>query len=610
MRASAIGHGILLLATVGCSAAGTTVETRRLWSGDALDFATGDISPDGRYFSDVNWASGDLSLVNLETGETKDLTGHGYDAGGYAWTSAFSSDGNRLAVAWYRDELNSHELLVMNVDGTKASVLVPADPARFYVEPLDWSPTNEEILAAVQQADRTWRLELVRVADGSMRMLKTLGWQAPGGGHDQAYPDADFSPDGRFVAYDYPPDREDPARDIYAVAVDGSREHRLVSGPGSDRLLGWVPDGSGILFYSDRGGTPGIWRVTVRDGAAASEPELVRGDVWGLTPIGFSRMGYVYGVATESEKVHTAAVDLMGARVVEFPKPVRDPVWRKSFAGDWSPDGARFAYVTHDPFPDPVETLVLRTAEGEITRSIPLSPTLHASNGTFRWVTQDRILLFAYSKGQDGIWEVDLGAGSFRRIETPASVGRAAIKWFAVGADGRTLYLIGRPAGPGQGNQLVAVDAIAGTHRIVGTAPAERASLAVSPNGKELAFISRNETSQMLALRVMATDGSGSTHTLHRAPLGQMGPPVAWMPDGSRLLVLLRDDDGSPALWAVGRRSGQGEPAKILPACCQENHVRVNRDGRRILLAAGKDVAEVWVLTGYEGVRFTPLYKR
>ena len=562
-----------------------------------MDFLTGDISPDGRYLSDINWGSGDLQLVELRSGQARDLTGQGYDAGGYAWMSAFSTDGRRIAVAWYLDSVNSHELRIINLDGTGSRVIVPAGEDHYYVDPLDWSASDAEILVALQVADRTWRLGLISVDEGAMRTVKTLGWQAPGGGHDQAYPDADLSPDGRYVAYDYPSGPTDPTRDIFAVAVDGVRETTLVSGPGSDRLLGWLPDGGGILFYSDRSGTPSIWRLRVRDGSPAGEPELVHEGVLGLAPLGFTRDGYAYGAPVETQQVHTVEVDPDGGSGAVAPRPVMDPPGRRSMAADWSPDGTRLAYVIHEPLPDPVETLVIASINGEITRTVPLTPALHASNGTFRWSTEERIFFFAYEQGRDGIYEVDLRNGGFRRLTTPVSIGRGAIKWFEVGPDGRTLYMIAPPTKAGQDSGLLAFDAVTGEHRVIGTARAVRATLAVSPDGKQLAYLARDDPSRQLELRIRPASGTGNARTVHRALQGRMGPPVTWTPDGLRIVFELQVGDDAPGLWSIGARGG--DPVQILANCCQENDVRIHGAGRRIAFVAGADRGEVWILKGY-----------
>jgi Tol biopolymer transport system component len=427
-----------------------------------------------------------------------------------------------------------------------------------------------------------------------MRTVKTLGWQTPGGGHDQAYPDADLSPDGRFIAYDYPASPTEPTRDIFVVAAEGGAETVVISGSGSDRLLGWLPEGDGILFYSDRSGLPSIWRLDVRDGRATGEPELVQAGVHPLVPLGFTRDGYAYGVATETDRVHSADVDPAGRDTATPPRPVYDTVWRRSFAADWSPDGNHIAYVTHDPLPDPVETLHVVSMQGEVARSVPLTPALHTSNGTFRWATKDRLFFFAYERGVDGIYAMDLRDGSYRRVNTPASVGRAAIKWFDVGPDGRTLYMIGRPQGPGGGNEFVAVDAETGALRVLGSARAVRASLSVSPNGQEVAYLARKDASGPLELHVSPTRDTWRPRTIYRPANGRLAPPMMWTPDGSRIVFELQEGDDVSNLWAINVSGG--EPVRLLPNCCTENHVRMHPEGRRLAFAAGANRGEVRIL--------------
>ena len=538
-------------------------------------------------------APGDLQLVDLQSGEARDLTGEGY-SGGYAWTSAISPDSRHIAAAWYLDSVNAHELRILDVDNGGWRTIVSAVPDRYYIDPVDWSESGEEILTAVLTANRTWQLAMVSARNGTMRTVKSLGWQTPGGGHDQAYPDADLSPDGRFVAYDYPASASEPTRDIFVVPAEGGAEWVLVSGSGSDRLLGWTPSGDEILFYSDRSGTPSIWRLAVQEGRAASDPELVQESVHALVPLGFTREGYAYGVTTEIERVHTANIDLAGRDTSSAPTPVHEPAWHKSLAADWSPDGHRLAYVVHHTFPDPVEVLTITSERGEIDRTIPLTPALHTSNGTFKWVRNDQLFFYAYERGFDGIYVMDLRDGKWRRVDTPASVGRAAIKWFDVAPDGRTLYLIGRPRGRGLGNEIIALDAVTGAVRVIGAARAVRASLAVSPGGEELALLTRGDSAGAIELRIGPTNGAGRSRTLSLPARGRIGPPVTWTPDGSRIIFELQESDDSSSLWSIN--VGGGETVTVLSNCCAENHVRFHPGGKRIVFASGRDRGEIRIL--------------
>ena len=114
----------------------------------------------------------------------------------------------------------------------------------------------------------------------------------------------------------------------------------------------------------------------------------------------------------------------------------------------------------------------------------------------------------------------------------------------------------------------------------------------MSPDGSELAFLARGDAGG-LEVRLMSTR-TGSVRALQGAPAGRMSAPLAWTSDGSRLLVELTDETGTPALWSLGIRGG--EPVRVLAGCCRENDVRLDRRGRRMAFAAGADVGEIWLL--------------
>ena len=70
-----------------------------------------------------------------------------------------------------------------------------------------------------------------------------------------------FSPDGQFVAYDLPSADAGNQRDVYVMAVDGSREIPAVIDPNQDIVMGWSPDGKFLLFASDRSGSMSLWAL-------------------------------------------------------------------------------------------------------------------------------------------------------------------------------------------------------------------------------------------------------------------------------------------------------------------------------------------------------------
>ncbi|MCJ7502056.1 MAG: tetratricopeptide repeat protein, partial [Acidobacteriia bacterium] len=211
--------------------------TRRIWAGPDVD-TMGSVSSDGRYLSFTDWETGDLAIRDLETGTNHRLTNKGSwsDSSEFAEFSALSPDGKQVAYAWSNKD-DSYDLRLIGSDGSKPTTLyVNADVE--WIQPATWSPDGKHILATFTRKDGTNQIVLVSVADGSVRVLKTLDWQFPG--------KTSFSPDGRYIAYDCPASEGSPSRDIFLLSTDGKRESPLIEHPANDLYPVWTPDGKRI----------------------------------------------------------------------------------------------------------------------------------------------------------------------------------------------------------------------------------------------------------------------------------------------------------------------------------------------------------------------------
>ena len=70
----------------------------------------------------------------------------------------------------------------------------------------------------------------------------------------------DVSPDGQWLVYD----TALPQEDLHVIGADGQRGRQLTDDVARDRVPRWSPDGSRILFYSDRGGQEDYQAWSVR----------------------------------------------------------------------------------------------------------------------------------------------------------------------------------------------------------------------------------------------------------------------------------------------------------------------------------------------------------
>jgi len=463
-------------------------------------------------------------------------------------------------------------------------------------------------------------LAFISTADGSYQALKSFDWREPLG--------AAFSPDGRYVAYDFPPEQDSPNRDLFVVSEDGTFEAPVVDGPGIDRLLDWHPDGS-ILFHSDRAGSPGVWRLPMTDGRPGGAPELLRADTWGVEPLGSTPGRFYYGIEVNPPRLYSATVDLEAGRLVSTPVPIVEPARFQVQGWDWSPDGNYLAFSAAAPSTagsvlgtsgsavgittsDSDSFIGITTSDGTIVQVLPVD--LEAT-GLLRWDADGgSVVLFTVdSKARSGLYRVDLESGSVESILGADEVERTLRGYFALSPDGGTLYftVLDERLGPDGWLALVSRDLQSGEERDLGVV-SWPGRIALSPDGSEIAAVVRDPEGSGASIGTIPVGGGPAT-PLHR-PWGADGPagwpdgayPVdlAWTADGRSILFFSQlpgaDSGKETTLWRGALDGGPVEEVRLIDEV-DARTLRLHPDGRRIAFMAGDARGEVWVMEGLGG---------
>ncbi len=118
----------------------------------------GQVSPDGRYISFVDYSTGNLTVQELATGENRHLTQKGtwLDSDDLPQGSRISPDSRSVAYAWYNREPDFVELRVVGIDGSGDRLLYGEHAVD--VRPLDWSPDGKRVLASLKPKDGPYQL--------------------------------------------------------------------------------------------------------------------------------------------------------------------------------------------------------------------------------------------------------------------------------------------------------------------------------------------------------------------------------------------------------------------------------------------------------------------
>jgi len=574
------------------SSARSTVVARRLWAGPDVD-VSGAPSPDGRYLSYVDWNTWRLSVRDVATGESRPLTDPD-QAGAFPEYSIFSPDSRSVAYGWFSGDRVA--LRVVGLDGSAPRTLVDASREDIgYLRAGAWSPDGETIAAIVFRPDGSRQLAMIATRDGSLRALRSFAWQ---------YPNMiSFSPDGRFLAYDFPPDDSSPSRDVYLIANDGTRETVVVRHPAHDILLGWAPDGR-LIIGSDRGGTMSAWAIGIRDGRAHGAPALLKRDLWRVLPLGMTRQGsLVYGIITSVSDAYVAMIDPRSGRVQSTPVPITSNAPGFHQGVDWSPDGERVAMLTRlgaTPVDDRMSALTILSLRGGDVRQT--RPELGYINGAIRWAVDGRSILAPGrdKKGRQGLFRIDLRTGGTTTVLAGGPTHAAGpVRSPMPSPDGRTIFFHRVVHEPTTVTVIGAHDVVTNSTRILHQMASDGHAIrafAVSGDGQQIAYavdVPHDDGGVLFTLPA----GGGSPREMLRLPGPYWINALAWSSDGRHLIFAkasgpLSRLEGS--LWRIPADGGTPESLNLeMPNITQ---IRMHPDGRRIALMAGESTAEVWVM--------------
>jgi len=224
----------------------------------------------------------DVFVMNADGSDVTQLTNHPFDD----LLPLFSPDGSRIDFG--RCGFGRCDIVVINADGSgERTVLFDGFPGA-------WSPDGNRIVLG--RGDGIWIINadgtgLVRVADPQFV--------------------TDWSPDGRqlMLAHDFDGDFE-----LYVMNLDGSGVTKLTDNNANDypgRGAAWSrPDGTRILFTSDRGGT-GEQNIYVMNADGTGVTQLTPND--GFNDVGPSWSPDATHIVFESNRAGDQQIFVMNA---------------------------------------------------------------------------------------------------------------------------------------------------------------------------------------------------------------------------------------------------------------------------------------------------------
>jgi len=590
----------LAMARLGSGAPGRSEDAvilRKVWDGDI----SGTISQDGRRLSYNDWGAGHIAVRDFADGMARPITENDY----LVFGSSISRDGTHVAYTW-SNASRRVELRLTRVqpDGVSPSRRLFASDDVLWITPMDWSPDGKSIAVSLERADQTTQIGLVTVADGSLRVLKSVDWRGP----TRIF----FSPDGRTLGFDIPVSDMSDDRDVFVLAVDGSRETPAVVHPGQDVMMGWSPDGGHLLFASDRrDGAMGLWALPFSNGEPGGDAELVKASIGTGWSLGVSSKGTLYvGTGAGDGDIASVSIDLATGRQVDQPvSPVRRFLGTTTHPR-WSPDGKYLAYASRrgfNPASNRERIVVIQSvATGDVREIRPKLSYL----GNFSWSPDGRSFVAGATnlRGRSGVFRVDAFTGEVAQLLDLTPRGGSAYPQLS--PDGKRIYYRRQLSGSSEYN-IVERDLASGEEREVIGAGVTNGPISLSPDGRWIAMGKRLPSATggsdlASAIVLIPVAGGESREVLRTAQPEErfanfQGMP--WTPDSRAILVRKRLPESSE-LWLVPIA---GEPARRLEVDVNDwaggpvGAPSLHPDGRQIafLQMSSEPVTQVWALENF-----------
>ncbi|MBE3141212.1 MAG: PD40 domain-containing protein [Thermoplasmata archaeon] len=447
-----------------------------------------------------------------------------------------------------------------------------------------WMPGGRQILAISQDNSLTYRPHIISLSDGSVR---DIGQSEPGHVFWR-YP----SPEGRHIAYTL-------NGDIFVYNTATEKDSVLVKNPAFDGMVGWTPDGSGIIFISNRLGSPDLYLLGIGNGRPRGEPQLLRRNLGNPNYLTLTNDGRLFQMERKGTyDSYTLPVDEQTGKLTGTPSLV-DQSYPGTLFPAWSYDGKLLYYTMYKGTSNNrSQVLVIRSEETGQTREITPKPQLPFWHTPILSPDRRRFAITGTDQnGNSGVFAIDSESGDVSQLAISAKNGSVdpSPNW---SPDGKAIFYMVRSLENSEEFIIRRKDLTTGEEQDVHRGIYYN-EMKLSPDGTRFVYFLKDKPTKSYALGILDIQ-SGKELELWRVsgadyPGGISSP--SWAPDGKHVFLVTINFKQGNELWRFPATGGPGE--KIYSPTETTWGFVMHPSGKRMAFSQSQDNWELWVLENF-----------
>jgi Tol biopolymer transport system component len=426
----------------------------------------------------------------------------------------------------------------------------------------------------------TFQKQIISLEDNTIRNFGTA---------DREYlMEGPISPDGRQIA-------NSRQGDIFIYDIATDKESIFIQNPATDAVVGWTPDGSGIVFVSNRSGTHDLYLQGIENGKSRGDLQLMLKDFGPKTGYGLLRNGKLYRIDfADIYDSFIVPVDKQTAKPTGTPSLVDPDLSGTKLSPMWSSDGKQLYYRKNS------KVLVIRSEATGEKREVTLKsnlmwfdrPVLSPDDSQFLVTMTDGYVYY-------DVFTIDSESGEVKqitKITVPKEYGLIypCPNW---SPDGKAIFY--KVRSPEKSGEFIinCKDLLTGEEKIIYRG-AQTGEMKLSPDGTHFVFYRSDVQTKSYKLDILDIQ-SGKELVLWQVPEADAPGGISepqWTPDGKYILVK-KNLSQETELWRFPATGGPGEKIYFSPEKSMD--FTLHPDGNRMAFTQYRMNYELWVLENF-----------